>query len=57
MFKLLLLSLVIAPVLLGMQAAANRKVRTGFLTLLALVFTYDVLYLVMLYYLRRRWVG
>jgi hypothetical protein len=56
MFKLLLMSIVIMPVVLGMQAATIRKRRGSFL-LLALVVTYDVFYVVMLYYLRVRWVG
>jgi hypothetical protein len=57
MFKLLLLSIVIVPVLLGMQAATSRRERRGLSLLLALVLTYDALYLFMLYYLRVRWVG
>ncbi len=56
MFKLLLISIVIAPVLLGMQAAKDPSRRRGQFLLLALVLTYDVLYLLMLYYLRIRWV-
>lgn len=55
MFKLLLISIVIVPVLLGMQAARGRRGRHGLL--FALVLTYDVLYWLMLYYLRVRWVG
>lgn len=57
MFKYLLISIVIAPVLLGLAAAASRRRRSGLQMLLALLFTYNVLYLVMLYYLRYRWVG
>ena len=53
MFKLLLISIVIAPVLLGMQAArTGARRRRGLVLLLALVLTYDVLYMLMLYYLR-----
>jgi hypothetical protein len=57
MFKLLLISIVIAPVLLGMQAAKGRRGRQGVGMLLGLVLTYDVFYWLMLYYLRVRWVG
>ena len=57
MFKLLLISIVIVPVLLGMQAARRRRGRHALGLLLALVLTYDVLYWLMLYYLRVRWVG
>jgi hypothetical protein len=56
MFKLLLISIVIVPVLLGMQAARGRSRRRSVLVLLAFVLTYDALYWVMLYYLRVRWV-
>jgi len=56
MFKLLLISIVIVPVLLGVQAAKSPGGRRGLLLLLALLLTYDVLYLLMLYYLRVRWV-
>ena len=57
MFKILLISIVIVPVLLGMQAARTRNGQRGLLLLLASVFTYDVLYMLMLYYLRVRWLG
>jgi hypothetical protein len=56
MFSLSLISIVIVPVLLGMQAAKNRSRRRGQFLMLALVLTYDVLYVLMLYYLRVRWV-
>jgi ABC-type Mn2+/Zn2+ transport system permease subunit len=56
MFKLLLISIVIAPVLLAMQAATRRRGRAGLSLLLALVFSYDALYWLLLYYLRVRWV-
>ena len=56
MFKLLLISIVVAPVLLAMKAARSHAGRRGPL-LLALVLGYDVLYWLMLYYLRLRWVG
>jgi hypothetical protein len=46
---------VLVPVLLGMVAA--RSGRRRLFPLLALVFTYDVLYFLLLYYLRVRWVG
>jgi hypothetical protein len=57
MFKLLLISIVIAPVLLGMKAAKGRRERQGMGLLLGLVLAYDVFYWLMLYYLRIRWVG
>ena len=57
MFKLLLISVVIVPVLLGMQAAKGRRGRHRVGLLLGLVLTYDVFYWLMLYYLRVRWVG
>ncbi len=56
MFRLFLISIVIVPVLLGMQVAKGPSGRRRLLVLLALVLTYDVLYLLMLYYLRVRWV-
>lgn len=56
MFKLLLISIVIVPVLLGMQGARSGG-RRALGTALALVLAYDALYWVMLYYLRVRWVG
>ncbi len=57
MFKALLTSIVIVPVLLGMLAARGRGWRRGLLQLLALVLVYDVSYVLMLYFLRHRWVG
>jgi hypothetical protein len=57
MFKLLLISIVIVPVLLGMQADRSGRGRHGLGLLLALVLAYDVAYWLMLYYLRVRWVG
>jgi hypothetical protein len=57
MFKLLLISIVIVPVLLGMRAATSGGGRRGLGLLLALLLAYDVLYWAMLYYLRVRWVG
>ncbi len=57
MFKLLLMSVVIVPVLLGMQAATSRGLRRGVLVLLVLVSSYSMLYILMLYYLQYRWVG
>jgi len=57
MFKLLLISIVAVPVVLGWRAGACSSRRRGLLLLLTLVLTYEVLYLVMLYYLRVRWVA
>jgi len=56
MFKLLLISFVVVPVLLGMHAATGPRGRRGLPYLLALVLAYDALYWVLLYYLRLRWV-
>jgi hypothetical protein len=56
MFKWALVSLVIVPVLLGVQAATRCRGPRGLL-LLGLVLAYDALYLLLLYYLRYRWVG
>jgi hypothetical protein len=57
MFKVLLISIVAVPVVFGMKAAACRSRRRGLLLLLTLVLTYEVFYLVLLYYLRVRWVA
>jgi hypothetical protein len=57
MFKLLLITVVAVPVLLGMYAATVRSRRHGLVLMLALVLVYDVLYMAMLYYVRIRWVG
>jgi hypothetical protein len=56
MFKLLLISIVMVPVLLGMQTGKSRSERRGLFLLLGLMLTYDVLYVLMLFYLRVRWV-
>jgi hypothetical protein len=56
MFKLMLISIVVVPVLLAM-AAARLPARRGVVALLALVIAYNVFYVLMLYYLRVRWVG
>jgi hypothetical protein len=57
MFKLLLISIVVVPVLLGIWTAAARSRRRGSLMLLAFVLGYDALYFLLLYYVRMRWVG
>jgi hypothetical protein len=57
MFKNLLVSIVLVPVLFGIYAAGTRRQGPGLVRLLILFFIYDVLYLLMLYYLRYRWVG
>lgn len=56
MFKLLLISVVAVPVLLGMLAARTRG-RRGLAVLLAFIVTYNTVYMLMLYYLQVRWVG
>jgi hypothetical protein len=57
MFKGVLISIVIIPVVLGMRAASSRRVPRGVVVLLALLLAYDVMYLALLYYLRVRWLG
>ena len=57
MFKYLLISIVIVPVLLGMQASTGRRGPRGLPFLLGAVIVYDILYLFMLHYLNYRWVG
>jgi len=56
-FNYLLMSIVIVPVLLGMKAATSRSGPRGFRLLLTGWVLYGVLWLCMLYYLDRRWVG
>jgi len=55
-FKLLLISIVIVPILLGMQGARSPG-RRGRGSALARGRASGALYWVMLYYLRVRWVG
>jgi len=57
MFKYLLISIVIVPVLLGMQAATARRGPRGLPLLLGALIVYEVLYLFMLHYLNYRWVS
>ena len=57
MFPLLLISIVIVPVVFGMRIALGRHLRRSVLMLVAFLLAYDVLYFLMLYYLRLRWVG
>lgn len=56
MFNWFLRSIVIVPVLLGIFAARTRRLRVGLLQLVALVVVYDFLFILLLYYLRDRWV-
>lgn len=56
MFNWFLRSVVIVPVLLGIFAARTRRLRVGLLQLVALVVVYDFLFILLLYYLRDRWV-
>ena len=56
MFNWFLRSIVIVPVLLGIFAARRRRLRVGLLQLVALVVVYDFLFILLLYYLRDRWV-
>ncbi len=57
MFKLMLISIVAVPALLAIVAAKAPNASRGLVILLALTVTYNVVYMVMLYYLRVRWVG
>lgn len=57
MFKYLLISIVIVPVLLGVKAADARGGSRGFRVLMAVWVLYGVLWLCMLYYLKNHWVG
>jgi hypothetical protein len=56
MFKWFLISIVFAPVAAGLLASRKRG-RAGLVGLLAGLLLYDVCYIVLLYYLRVRWVG
>jgi len=56
-FKWLLISIVIVPVLLGVHAATSRRGPRGLPVLLGGLLLYDVLWLFMLYYLNYRWVA
>ena len=56
MGKTLLISIVIVPVLLGILAARSRRESRGLLWLAVFVITYNLFYLLLLSYLRRRWV-
>jgi hypothetical protein len=56
-FKYLLLSIVIVPVLLGVKAANGRGNLRGLPVLLIGWVSYSVLWLGMLYFLKHRWVG
>jgi hypothetical protein len=57
MFKFLLISIVLVPVLLGINAATTRRGPRGLRPLLAGLAVYNVLWLSMLYFLKLRWVG
>ena len=57
MFKLFLISIVAVPILLGMQAGRIRDRKQAVSVLVGVVLGYDLLYILLLYYLRMRWVG
>jgi hypothetical protein len=57
MFKNLLVSIVLMPVLFGIYAATTRRTGPGLVRLLALCFAYSVFYILLMYYLRYRWLG
>jgi hypothetical protein len=56
-FKFLLISIVLVPVLFGVRAARARRGLRGLPVLLGSLLVYDVLWLFMLYYLHTRWIG
>ena len=56
MFSNLLISFVLVPVVLGMLAARSRG-RNKTLLLLASFGAYNVFYMILLHYLKYRWVG
>ncbi len=55
LLKLLLMSLVFAPVMLGIWMASSRRGRQGFPLLVGVLFIYSVFYLLLLYFVRYRW--
>ena len=57
MFSQFLISIVIVPVVLGVLVARGRRARQHLPQLLVLFAAFDVLYMLLLYYLRYRWVG
>jgi hypothetical protein len=57
MFKIVLISIVILPILVGMRAASSRRSQRGLQFLLAFLLVYDTFYVLLLYYLRVRWLG
>ena len=57
MFSQFLISIVVAPVVIGVLVAKGRRARLHLPHLLALFAAFDVLYMLLLYYLRYRWVG
>jgi hypothetical protein len=56
-FKYLLISIVIVPVLLGLKAANGRGGRRGLPVLITGWVLFSTLWVGMLYYLKQRWVG
>ena len=56
-FKYLLISIVIVPILLGVMAAKVRGGTRGLRFLMTGWVVFSILWLGMLYYLNRRWVG
>jgi len=57
MFPALMMSMVIVPVILGTMVGKRRRRRHAFGLLLGLMVVYDTFYMLMLFYLRVRWVG
>jgi len=56
-FKYLLISIVIVPVLLGIKAADIRSGSRGLRVLIGAWGLYGTLWLAMLYYLKHHWIG
>lgn len=57
MFNALFIAIIIVPVLMAVLITANRRERPAVVLLIAFVVTYSFSYMLLLYLLRRRWVG
>lgn len=57
MFKILLISIVIVPILLGVQAAKGQVGQRGLWLLRTGWVLYSIFWLFLLYYLERQWGG
>jgi len=57
MFKALLNAVVIVPVVLGILAARTRRRQEGLVLVVASMLAFSGFYLLLMYFLRYRWVG